>query len=114
MCHKAFEDFFDEKGPVTYPKVIGEWRRGFPAVRSEGSYAAPLTYGDLAQVQVSIEHIGRTSFKTRYQIFRAQDRVLCFDGLVTTVCVDLDGFRPTPIEGSLLEFLKSHVGDARA
>lgn len=114
MCHKAFEDFFDEKGPVSYPKLISEWRRGFPTVKTEGSYSAPLKYGDLAEVILSIEHIGRSSLKTRYRILRSGDSTLCFDGLVTTVCVELGAFRPAQIDGPLLEFLKMHISKARA
>jgi 4-hydroxybenzoyl-CoA thioesterase len=112
MCHKAFEDFFDEKGPVAYPKLISEWRRGFPTVRTEGSYTAPLRYGDSARIELCVEHIGTSSLRSRYRIFRNHDNVLAFEGLVTTVCVDLNGFRPTPIEGPLHDFLSAYMKDA--
>lgn len=109
MCHKAFEDFFDELGPLTYPRIISEWRRGFPTVQTEGTYTAPLKYGDLAHVKVMVEHIGNTSLKTRYHVVRAHDGVTAFNGLVTTVFVNLDNFRPTRIEGELLAFLQAHM-----
>lgn len=109
ICHKAFEDFFDEKGPVTYPKLISDWKRGFPTVRTEGSYTAPLKYGDAAKVELTVEYIGKSSLRTRYIVSRERDNVLAFDGLVTTVCVDLADFRPTPIEGVLHAFLKAYM-----
>jgi 4-hydroxybenzoyl-CoA thioesterase len=109
MCHKAFEDFFDEKGPVGYPKLISEWRRGFPTVHTDGNYLAPLRYGDLAQVELTVEHVGNSSLKTRYHVVRVHDGALAFIGLVTTVCVELESFRPTPIDGDLRAFLLSHM-----
>lgn len=108
MCHKAFEDFFDETGPIKYPEIISKLKRGFPTVRTEGEYTGPLKYGDLAQIKIAIEYIGNTSFRTRYDVTRTYDQVLCFRGLVTTVHVDLETFRPLPIEGALRAFLEGH------
>lgn len=107
MCHKAFEDFFDTQGPCTYPKLISEWRRGFPTVKTQGDYKGPLRYGDTALVSLWIERIGSSSMDTGYQIARQSDGAIVFVGKVTTVCVDMNTFRPTPLQGELLEFLQS-------
>jgi 4-hydroxybenzoyl-CoA thioesterase len=42
LCHKAFEDFFDDAASVSYPHLINELRRGFPTVAIESKFTAPL------------------------------------------------------------------------
>ncbi len=90
LCHAAFEDFFDDAAPVSYPAMINERRLGFPTVAITSEFKAPLTYGDVAVVELKVLHVGRSSLKTRYEIRRKRDGVLSFTAEITTVLMDLD------------------------
>lgn len=90
LCHKAFEDFFDDIAPVSYPLLIKDMRRGFPAVAIESQFSSPLTYGDTAIVKLAIEKVGVSSAKFHYQIHRGHDAQLCFEAHITKVFMNLD------------------------
>jgi len=68
LCHKAFEDFFDDAASVSYPQLINEKRRGFPTVAISSDFSAPLRYGDIALVKLEIETIGRSSATFNFEI----------------------------------------------
>jgi len=113
LCHAAFEDLFDTRGPASYPTLIVEQRRGFPTVHIESDFHAPLRYGDAARVHLVVDEIGRSSVKTRYTIERARDGVTSFTATVTTVLIDLDSGRPLPIEEPLRSFFEGLKEPAR-
>jgi len=101
LCHKAFEDFFDEVAAVSYPKLIKKMRRGFPAVAIESQFLSPLTYGDTAIVTVTIGKVGRSSVRFHYRIHRSSDSCLCFEADVTTVFIDLDTQKSERLPGDI-------------
>ena len=94
LCHAAFEDFFDSAAPVSYPQLLGERRLGFPTVAIQSEFHAPLSYGDVAIVELSVSEIGNSSLKLGYDIRRKRDGALCFHGDITTVLVNLDTLKP--------------------
>lgn len=97
LCHKAFEDFFDDAASVSYPQLINEKRRGFPTVAIRSDFSAPLRYGDIALVKLEIDKIGRSSAAFNYEIRRKQDSKLCFSARITKVFMDLDTNAVLPI-----------------
>jgi YbgC/YbaW family acyl-CoA thioester hydrolase len=97
LCHKAFEDFFDDAASVSYPQLINEKRRGFPTVAIQSDFSAPLRYGDIALVKLEIDAIGRSSAIFGYEIRRKQDSRLCFSAKITKVYMDLDSNSVLPI-----------------
>jgi len=97
LCHAAFEDFFDSAAPVSYPELVRERRLGFPTVAIESTFSAPLVYGDVAVVELSVERMGRTSVTFGYVIRRKRDGVLCFRASITTVLVSIDIMKPVPL-----------------
>ena len=97
LCHAAFEDFFDSAAPVSYPELVRERRLGFPTVAIESSFSAPLIYGDVAVVELSVERMGNASVTFGYQIRRKRDGALCFQARVTTVLVSIDTMKPVPL-----------------
>ena len=50
LCHAAMEDFFDDAAPFSYPDMINKRRLGFPSVRIDADFSAPLMYGDVVIV----------------------------------------------------------------
>jgi 4-hydroxybenzoyl-CoA thioesterase len=109
LCHAAFEDFFDTAAPVSYPKLVGELRLGFPTVAIQSEFLAPLSYGDVAIVELSVSDIGVSSLKLGYDIRRKRDGALCFHADITTVLVNLDTLKPTPIDPQLREIFEKFL-----
>ena len=100
FLHVAFEDFFAGHVGRPYPDVFREGV-GFPTVRVEMEYLAPVHYGDNVEVSVMVEKVGRSSVGFRYEgrvagkpVFRARN---------TAVVVDMRSFKSIPIPDQLRE-----------
>lgn len=104
LAHRFFEEAWEPICGVDYPTLTGKMRLGFPAVRTESDHVAPLRYGDEIVCKLWIEKVGTKSCTWRYQ-FENQDGLLCWNGKVVTVCVDLDNFESKPIPAELAENL---------
>ncbi len=107
LCHKAFEDFFDDAASVSYPQLINERRRGFPTVAINSEFSAPLRYGDIALVKLAILKIGRSSATFSYEIHRKKDSKLCFTAQITKVFLDLENDKVLPIPDDMRTLWKS-------
>jgi 4-hydroxybenzoyl-CoA thioesterase len=107
LCHKAFEDFFDDAASISYPQLINERRRGFPTVAIHSDFSAPLRYGDIAMVKLEIEKIGRSSATFGYEIRRKQDSKLCFSARITKVYMDLESDSVLPIPDDIRSLWES-------
>jgi len=110
LCHAAFEDFFDDAASISYSDLIRVHRLGFPTVAIESSFSAPLSYGDVAVVEMAVERIGKTSATFTYRIRRRRDGVPCFSAKVTTVLIDLDSQKPQEIPDGIRATLETELG----
>jgi 4-hydroxybenzoyl-CoA thioesterase len=72
FCHDAMERFFDGVDGG-YVDLITRRKIGFPAVHVEGDFKAPLRYGDVAKIDVTVKRIGETSATLRYAMRRMRD-----------------------------------------
>jgi 4-hydroxybenzoyl-CoA thioesterase len=98
------EDFFAGGLGRPYADVIASGV-GFPTVKLEIEYDAPVRLGDTVDVSVAIEHVGRTSLRVRYEAsVRAQT---VFRARNVLVCVDMKTFRPVTIPDDLRARLES-------
>ncbi len=104
FLHEAFEDFFAGHVGRPYPEVFRDGL-GFPTVKVEMEFEAPVHYGDRVQIRVTVEHVGRSSVKMRYDGQVAGRPV--FGGRNTMVVVDMKTFRPMPIPDWLRAKLQS-------
>jgi 4-hydroxybenzoyl-CoA thioesterase len=108
--HIAFEELWRSRiGPRAYSDLIDRERVGFPAVRAECDFKAPLRFGDTAEIVVSVSQLGTKSITFRYRVYRVAEgestqhaiddlpRVLCADGTVVCAVVDLARFVAMPI-----------------
>jgi 4-hydroxybenzoyl-CoA thioesterase len=108
--HVAFEELWRARiGPKAYSDIIDNQRIGFPAVRAECDFKAPLKFGDTAEIEVSIPRLGAKSITFRYRIFRSGDRALCAEGQVITAVVDLAKFVAVAIPEHVTDMLKDLV-----
>lgn len=103
MFHLAFEELWRARiGARAYAALLDTDRVGFPAVRAECDFKGPLTFGDVADIELSIARLGAKSITFRYRIYRAaepaseatpaRERALCAEGQVVTAVVDLARF----------------------
>ena len=70
--HVAFEELWRARvGARAYAELIDRDRVGFPAVRAECAFTAPLRFGDTAEIEVTVARLGGKSITFRYRIFRA-------------------------------------------
>lgn len=68
-CHDAIEALFNDL-PGGYAHLTMVRDIGVPSVRVEVDYRAPLRYGDVALIDVTVERVGEKSITLR-QIGRA-------------------------------------------
>lgn len=102
FLHVAFEDFFAGFVGRPYPDVFEEGL-GFPTVKVEMEYLSPVHYGDQVSVGVTVEHVGRSSVRFRYEGSVATRPV--FLARNTAVVVNMRDFRPISIPDPLREKL---------
>ena len=114
ICHGAFEDFFDSAAPISYPELVTKRRLGFPTVAIHCDFKAPLVYGDVAVVELTVRRIGDSSVTFGYEIRRKRDGVLCFRAEVVTVLVNLDSQRPLPLSEELRAIFSRFLEPAEA
>lgn len=108
--HVAFEELWRARiGPHAYSELIDRDRIGFPAVRAECEFSAPLKFGDTAEIEVTIPRLGTKSITFRYVIHRAEDRVPCAEGKVICAVVDLAKFVAVPVPERVRDMLRDLV-----
>ena len=95
MFHVAFEELFDEKFGIPYADVLGRDHLGFPTVHLECDFKAALRLGEVVDVEISVERLGRKSITLRYRITRGS--VLCVDAKATVVTVRVEDNLPLDI-----------------
>jgi|SRR4051812_22774407 len=98
FLHEAFEDFFVGHVGRPYPEVFRDGI-GFPTVKVEMEFVSPVHYGDHVDIDVTVEHLGRSSVRVRYE-GSVQARPV-FHARNTMVAVDMKDFRPTPLPEAL-------------
>ena len=107
FLHVAFEDFFAGHVGRPYPEVFKEGI-GFPTVRVEMEYLAPVHYGDRVEVSVAVEKLGRSSVGFRYSGRVAGQPV--FEARNTAVVVDMKTFKPIEVPAALRSrFLEAQI-----
>lgn len=109
ICHEVFEDFFDEVAQHSYPEMIVKDRMGFPTVAIQSEFLAPLRYGDLAVVQMRVSAVGTTSLKMKYEFFRKDDGIKCFEANITTVLINLDSHDPIPLDDGMKTIMENYL-----
>jgi 4-hydroxybenzoyl-CoA thioesterase len=110
LFHLAFEELWRAKlGPRAYAELLDRDRIGFPAVRADCDFVAPLRFGDTAEIEIGVSRFGSKSITFRYDVFRAADdrpKLLCARGHVVCAVVDLAKFIAVAIPERVLDLLR--------
>src|SRR5262245_22851126 len=92
--HLAFEEFFRERmGAESYRDLLDVRRIGFPAVRTECDFRAPLRFGDRFAVDLEVERLGKKSVTLAYRVSKVGSGTTAAEGKVVVAVTDLDAFR---------------------
>ena len=86
--HEAFEEVWERHVGARYYHLLLERKIGFPLVRADVDFKAPLRFGDRPVARITCFHLGRSSIGLRY-VYRLVDTV-CLEARMTTACVNLE------------------------
>jgi 4-hydroxybenzoyl-CoA thioesterase len=112
MFHLAFEELWRARmGSRAYAHLLDHDRVGFPAVHAACDFKAPLRFGDLAEIVLTVARLGGKSITFHYQVYRADapDRTLCADGKVVCAVVDLARFVAVDVPERVIAILEDLV-----
>jgi len=107
FLHVAFEDFFSGHVGKPFPEVL-RGGLGFPIVKLEMDFRSPVRHGDSVQIDVAVEHVGRSSLRLRYE--GGIEGRAAFVARTTVVAVDMNRFRPVRIPDDLRERFEAGRG----
>ena len=108
MAIDAFESFLKSKGlPLSRLIEIGEFL--LPVVHAEGDYFAPLKVGDELLINVSLIHIGISSFTTHYCIIDVTRDKEVGEVTLVHVSVSKETRSSIPLPQELLDILPKPV-----
>jgi len=86
MVHDAYECVLEQIG-FGFADLIRNQNFFLPIVHAESDYKKSLFVGDVIEIQVTVEHVGQTSFTFAYQIFNHLKEIV---GTAKTVHVTID------------------------
>jgi acyl-CoA thioesterase FadM len=95
--HVAFEEFFEEYLGTPYPRALDEEKLGFPTVHVETDFHAPIRYGDILDVTITVPTLGESSVDLLFTVIRRGGAQPCLVSRHTLVAIDMTTFRPRPI-----------------
>jgi 4-hydroxybenzoyl-CoA thioesterase len=95
--HIALEEFFGARCGIGYARLMADERIGFPTVKTETEFLAPLAYGDEVDVEIYVARTGDTSATFVYAARRVADVTLCARSTQIHVAMNLDTRRPVHI-----------------
>ena len=123
--HLAFEELWRQRiGARAYLDILDRRRIGFPAVRAEADYQAPLRFGDTVEIELTVARLGGKSITFRYRVFRAAEpeasppvsRARAAEGQVVCAVTDLTQFVavaiPDDVKALLADLLEPPPGPA--
>ncbi len=106
-CHDALEAFFGAL-PGGYAHLINHRDVGIPSVRVEIDYRAPLRYGDVALIDVTVEKLGTKSVTFHHRLARRDDGVVCAEVRQVVVTAHLRELGSVAIPDDMRALLEQH------
>ena len=113
-CHVAMEEFFAARCGVSYARLSGESRLGFPTVSARAEFDAPFVYGDRVEVGVFVSRVGRSSATFEYRLRRAGEREARARATLVQVAMNLDTRRPVAIPEDLRRAFEQSGAEAES
>ncbi len=107
-AHEAMECFFD---PLDggYVALVTKRHVGFPTVRLEVDFVAPVRYGDTLRIDTSVGRVGERSAELNYLMQRQRDGVVCVRLRHVVVISDLVCMKSCDMPADVRAHLLSHM-----
>lgn len=86
IIHDAYESLLEKIG-FGFANLIREKDFFLPIVHAESDYKLPLFVGDVLEIRITVENLGRTSFTFAYELRNARRQIV---GTARTVHVTVD------------------------
>lgn len=110
-CHEAIEAMFGEL-EGGYAALTMQRKIGVPTVHVEANFRAPLRYGDVCVVRVTVEKIGRSSVSLKHVVVREaredEPEETCCEVRHVIVVSDLAALKGIVIPEDVVEVLEGH------
>ncbi|MFY9342928.1 MAG: thioesterase family protein [Planctomycetota bacterium] len=87
--HCAFEDWWSDALHHPYPRVLHDDKLGFPAVKLEAEFFAPVRYGDEPTVHLGILKLSAASVEFGFWMTKGGDAKPLCRARVLTATVDM-------------------------
>ena len=111
ICHQAFEELYQQQGPVPYHQWCQQSRLGFPTRRLEADFQQPVQHAGPVTIEVTTTQLGNSSvcfqFIGRQNALEDDTPRTCFQARAWKVCIDIDKFEAVPIPDNVREVLQS-------
>jgi 4-hydroxybenzoyl-CoA thioesterase len=88
--HCAFEDWWSDGLGHPYPAVLHDEKLGFPAVKLEAEFYAPVRYGDEPIVHLGVLRVGTASVEFGFWMTKGDDPKPLCRARVVTAAVHMD------------------------
>lgn len=95
--HQAFEDWWSDALQHPYPRLLHEDKLGFPVVRLEADFFAPIAYGDEPEVHLGVLAVGTSSVTFGFWMTVGDDPRPRCRARVTTAAVHMDHRSKLPL-----------------
>ena len=91
-----------------YAKLILQRKIGMPAVHCEADFMAPLRFGDVARIEVTVPRIGHKSCTYNYSFHRQKDGTRVANLIHVCAVSDLEKLKAIPIPDDVRDLLERH------
>ncbi len=95
--HCAFEDWWSDALQHPYPRLLHDDKLGFPTVKLEAEFFAPVRYGDEPVVHLGILRLGSGSVEFGFWMTKGDDAKPLCRARVLTATVDMAKMQKCPL-----------------
>ena len=106
IAHETFEAYMASIGHH-FGRFLLEYPYMIPIVHAEADYRQPVFVGDALRIELSVGHIGTSSFSPAYRILRESDDTEVGFVKVVHVCIDKGTEKITPVPETMRTILNS-------
>jgi len=102
--HRCLEDFLEKYGARSF---FLEGPLGYPLRHIEAEYFRPLEALKTYNVEISVKHIGESSFQLQFEVKSPTE--LSARLISTHVCCQKSDFKKNPLPQGLTDYLKNYL-----
>jgi len=109
MFQAGIEGWFDHSLERPYAQILHERREGLPTARTECDFLVPTKFGEVLDLAVVPERVGKTSITIRFE-GRVGDE-LRLRARSVLVLIDLNNGRPVALDNDLKQRIAAQINE---